>query len=100
MVYGACMSEFGSVATGNRLKALREAKKIGSQATFAKLIGASTNAYNNWETGFRLLPVSYAIKICAQTGATLDYIFRGDIGSLPTNLAMLLSSPEKDERRA
>lgn len=71
---------------GRRLEALRLAKGIAAQNMFAQLIGAQISQYNNWETGRRRITVDFAIKICVLTGATLDYIYRGDVSSLPLSL--------------
>lgn len=86
-----------------RLRALRAAKAIPTQEAMAELIGAARNQYNNWERG-SLIPVAFAIRICAITGATLDYIYKGDKSGLPLNLVMLLEgsapTPSTTRKRA
>ena len=82
---------------GSRLKALREAKGISSQTSFARLLGAEVNQYGNWERGVGPITVEYAIRVCVFTGATLDYIYRGDLSSLPANLMMLVSGSSAEE---
>lgn len=72
---------------GLRLKLIREAKGIKSQAALARIIGATPDQYNVWERGGGQLPVVYAIRIYTFTGAGLDYIYRGDMSGLPVTLA-------------
>jgi len=86
------MSKCSTIEVGKRLEALRKVKNLGSQKNLADLIGVKTNRLNNWETGYGLIPVPDAIKICGITGANLDYIYRGDLSSLPGNLVIMLSS--------
>ena len=88
------MSAYEWKAVGDRIKAVREAKNVPSQAAMARLVGATTTQFNNWEIGRGQLPVDFAIKICLITGATLDYIYRGDLSSLPANLMTLVAEPE------
>jgi transcriptional regulator with XRE-family HTH domain len=93
------MSNYGSVQIGARLRALRLAKGIKTQGLMAKMISSDTNRYNNWETGFHLLPVPFAIKICAITGSTLDYIYRGDKSGLPLGLATSIDDQQSAEKK-
>lgn len=72
---------------GLRLKLIRQAKGIKSQAALARAIGANPDQYNVWERGGGQLPVVFAIRIYTFTGAGLDYIYRGDMSGLPINLA-------------
>jgi DNA-binding XRE family transcriptional regulator len=58
----------------------------------ANLIGAEPKQYNHWENGHQIIPVSFAVKLCGLTGATLDYIYQGNTSSLPMHLISYLSS--------
>lgn len=76
----------------HRLEALRIAHGFASQGEMAQAINAEVGTYNHWATGRRLISVSAAIRVCAVTGATLDYIYRGEVSGLPLRLTTLLSS--------
>jgi transcriptional regulator with XRE-family HTH domain len=90
------MNAQSPIAIGSRLRLLRKAKGLKTQLQLAKLIGADISRYNNWETGFRPVPVPFAIKICGFTGATLDYIYRGETSGLPLSLATALAAVEAE----
>ena len=70
-----------------RMKVVRKAKGIKSQTAMAKLIDAEINQYNNWERGVALMPVGFGIRFAALTGASLDYLYLGDMSNLPLALA-------------
>ncbi len=93
------MSEVSLKAIGQRLRSLREAKGIQTQAIMAQMIGVETNRYNNWERGAALIGPLEAIKVCAITGGNMDYIFRGEMAALPVNLVTLLTSELKPKSR-
>lgn len=80
---------------GKRLEALRHAKGVKSQGEFAETLGVETGTYNHWTTGQRLIPVPVAIRLCQISGATLDYIYRGDVSGLPNRLTTLLPSTDE-----
>lgn len=84
---------------GARLKALRLARDIPTQAALAQMIGAEFPQYNNWERGAGQLPVTFAMEVCRVTGCTLDYIYRGEMSALPTNLVTLLSTSSSEHTR-
>lgn len=86
-------NEFSPKAIGNRLRFLREAKGVKHQTVMAKLVGASQSRYSNWENGIGVIPVEFAVKICSLTGATLDFIYVGNLSSLPMNLASEWTPP-------
>lgn len=73
-----------------RLRELREA--LGhTQATMAQIAGINRTTWNNYETGLRRISLDEALKVCSATGATLDWIYRGEgIGQLPRDLALKL----------
>lgn len=73
---------------GDRLRITRAA--LGhTQATMARLMGSSTDgqAYENYEAGRRRISVDHALALCASVGLTMDWIYRGNIQSLPAELA-------------
>lgn len=86
------MSEVNLKAIGYRLRLLREARGIKTQAIMAELVGVETNRYNNWERGAALIGPLEAIKVCSITGGSMDYIFRGEMSALPANIVAYLSS--------
>lgn len=69
-----------AVEIGKRLRLLREALKM-SQTALCRLAGITPQAWNNAETGDNLLTVPNAVKLCRVTGATMDWIYRGQIQS-------------------
>lgn len=75
---------------GGRLERIRIACDIGTQADMARLLGVSPTRLNNWVKGDNLLPVPYAYKLKQLTGVTLDYIYCGDVSSLPIKLSISL----------
>jgi transcriptional regulator with XRE-family HTH domain len=75
---------------GERLELLRVSKGIPTQRDMAQLLGVDTNRYNNWAIGTSRVPVNYAVMVCVLTGATLDYIYRGEVSGLSINLITLL----------
>jgi transcriptional regulator with XRE-family HTH domain len=87
-------------AVAKRLGLLRRAKGVDSKTRMAALIGATTNQYNNWENAIGQPPVAFAVRIASLTGATLDYIFLGDVSGLPIKLTILLSELEANDARS
>lgn len=85
---------------GRRLRALRDYREIKTQGEMARLIGATTNQYNNWETGASRITIDYAMEVCRLTGATMDYIYRGELSALPGPLAAFLLSVESEQIRS
>jgi transcriptional regulator with XRE-family HTH domain len=57
-----------------------------SQVRFSKRTGISQQSINNWVKGRAAPSLAQALKICQRTGATLDYIYRGDVTNLPARL--------------
>jgi transcriptional regulator with XRE-family HTH domain len=77
-------------AISRRLRELREAMGY-SQATMARIAGIGPTTWNNYETAIRRISLDEAMKVCSATGATLDWIYRGEgIGQLPRDLALKL----------
>lgn len=75
---------------GRRLKLLREELGL-NQPQMAARIGVSRARYSHWENGRHLPNDELAvIRFCNETEATLDYIYRGQIETLPDWLAIRL----------
>jgi DNA-binding XRE family transcriptional regulator len=72
--------------------ALRAALLIQTQDDMADMLNIERSRYGNWESGLGLIPVIQAIKVREITGATLDYIYLGDVSGLTIRLAAALKS--------
>lgn len=93
-------SEFSLQAVGQRLEKLRGALGFDAQSGMAKFIGVPTNTYNNWVNSVSLIRPQDAIVLCAKTGVTLDWIYRGDPSGLPMKFATLSDDPPTTRRKA
>jgi transcriptional regulator with XRE-family HTH domain len=78
-------SNFGEI--GTRIRDLRVALGYDSASVFAGHVGWSPQQLSNYEKGKKRPEISMAIKLCVRTGATLDYIYRGECAGLPLRLA-------------
>lgn len=94
------LPEYDKRRVGERLTTLRQAREW-QQKTFAEMLGAgmTPQKLNNYERGRDLLPVHYAARVCALTGANFDYIYRGLLGGLPGDLAAKLTPPGQAAKR-
>jgi len=92
-------NDMSNKAVGRRIEKLRGAAGVESQRVMAELLGVDTNRYNNWANGVAAFPVPFAVKLCAITGATLDYVFRGDESGLPIRLITLLQGGSRPAGR-
>jgi DNA-binding XRE family transcriptional regulator len=81
-------------AVGKRLALLRAVLGIENQAEMAKRLKIDPKRYHVWEAGKGLIPVHQAIELRRLTGATLDYIYLGEMGALSTKLSQQLTSEE------
>jgi transcriptional regulator with XRE-family HTH domain len=64
---------------GKRLLWLRET--IGqNQADWARALRVPNQMLNKWEKGTRQPNLDRLVAICAATGCTMDYLFRGHLG--------------------
>ena len=68
-------------ATGQRLRALREAEGLGQHA-FAKLIHCSQSTLSCWELGQRLPDAHSMAWVATQCHVTLDYIYMGRLDGI------------------
>ncbi|EHK52791.1 helix-turn-helix domain-containing protein [Allomesorhizobium alhagi] len=72
---------------GKRIRDLRKALGDDNANLFAAYVGWSPQQLSNYENSQRRHEVSVAIKPCVRTGATVDYICRGEYAGLPLHLA-------------
>jgi len=68
-----------------RLEALMTALEL-NQVGFARLIGVSQPALNNYLKGLRRPDADVMINMTIKTGATLDWLYLGDRSGLPARL--------------
>lgn len=81
-------------AVGVRLRTLRLA--FGkSQSDFAKTLGVGATAISNYEVGARAVDPYDAFKLKNVYGAPLEWLYSGDVSSLPGHLAEKLDQPAK-----
>jgi transcriptional regulator with XRE-family HTH domain len=73
-------------AISHRLLLLRKALGY-SQPALAQLLGQASGTWAMYETGDRRISLDEALKLCARFGASLDWIYRGNIHSMPADLA-------------
>ena len=71
---------------GRRLRRTRLALDLDQQE-FGTRAGLSQPQYNQFEKGKRLLTLASALKLCAEYGVTLDWLYRGEPSGLPYRLA-------------
>ena len=84
----------GAIAVARRLWLTRKALGV-QQSAFCRLTGVSTTAWNNYERGIRRISIDEALKVCAHTGMTLDWIYGGIRQGLPLSLAEGIAGLER-----
>jgi transcriptional regulator with XRE-family HTH domain len=92
------LTEADDTEVQGRLRLLRLA--VGrSQVALADLLqnGMTSQKWNNYERGRDRIPVDVAIRLCVVTGANLDYIYRGIMGSLPSDLIQKIQEVRQRE---
>lgn len=80
-----------------RLRRLRAAMGFPQAKQFAEYLGINEQAYNHFERGRRAPTWPDAIKICAKTGVSLDWIIRGLEDRLPVGLAKRIAEIPEPE---
>lgn len=70
------MTESNIKMIGNRIKELRDGKKI-TQADLAKALNVKRETINQWESGSRDLKTQYTVDLATFFGTTCDFILRG-----------------------
>ncbi len=86
MVRGNLTNPASSEEVVKRLVLLRRALGY-TQAFLAGLLDCAPQAWANYEGGDRRISVDMALKLCAVTGVSLDWVYRGNMSMLPTELA-------------
>lgn len=87
-------------AIAERLKMIRAAVHGGmTQAAFGRLVGIEPQAINNYETALRRISIDQAVKVCAATGVSLDYIYRGVTSQLPAEIATAIQKKQREASR-
>lgn len=91
---------------GARLRWLRIAisapsanrKPIKGLTGWAAYVGIGISAWHNYEKGIRRIALEEAVKVAGKTGATLDWIYRGDAfwHQLPDPLKDKLTAAQSD----
>ena len=75
-------------AVGRRLHTLRMALGYASkQGAFARVLGITQQAWNNYESGRRKISVDQALLVMDITGVTLDWIYCGHSAGVPLALS-------------
>lgn len=71
-----------------RLRLLRLALGLNKSA-MAERVGTSPQAWGNWENTINphRISIDEALKVCRASGASLDWIYRGDLSTVPHSLA-------------
>lgn len=73
---------------GKRLVLTRLALGFENQKEFYVATRLGASAYSMWESGESFPRVEHMMLLCQEFGLTLDWIYRGDISTLPYSLAV------------
>lgn len=80
-----------------RLRLLRATTGL-SQAEFARQVGVSRNAWNNFELEVGRINVDAAMKLCRKYLVTLDWIYLNDSRLVPDMMMERLRAAERAEK--
>lgn len=69
-----------------------------SQSEFARACGLTVSNWHNSETAGNRIGIDSALAVSRRTGASLDFIYKGDRGSLPHALAIEIDKIESAPR--
>jgi transcriptional regulator with XRE-family HTH domain len=83
------------IKVGKRLRQARPALRLTSK-DFAASIDVRPNTYSQWETGSRLMDIMSVTALADRYGLTLDWLYRGDVDTLPHALARKLIEQETE----
>lgn len=75
---------------GKRLESVRTSFSDLNQKEWAEKHGFGITQWNNWESGFRRIPVDEAERLCELYGLTLDFVYRGRRDGLSENAAKVV----------
>lgn len=76
---------------GMRLEAVMAEFQAPHNKDLGDLCGTTHNAVNNWRHGYNLPRVPQMIRLCEHTGITLDWLYRGFVGTMDPKLASRLN---------
>ena len=82
-----------------RLRLSREALGF-SMTNMARLIGGPTSTWHNYESGIRRISLDQALRLKARTGLTLEWVYTGDIATLPPHLQEKIQAQITRENQA
>ena len=95
------IEEYAKERVGERVRLLLEAKGLRqNMASEMMERGMTPQKLNNYVSGREQIPVHWAGRLCAVTGANFSYIYGGDIGSLPADLARRILDLQNAPRTA
>jgi transcriptional regulator with XRE-family HTH domain len=80
-----------------RLRRLRLAYGFQQARPWCQFVGIGETSWNAFERGHRRITLDEALKLCAKTGASLDWIFRGLEYMLPLHVAEKLAAVPDEE---
>lgn len=74
--------------------AISKVQGLRNMTEWAQFVGVSLSGWHNYERGYRRIQLDEAVKICGKTGASLDWIYRGDAywHTLPEHVQNKLSA--------
>lgn len=84
---------------GARLRRLREALGFSTAKEFAQFLDIDHTAWNHFERGRRAPLPADAVKVCAKTGVSLDWIYRGMEHTLPLHIVQKLHEVPEPEMK-
>lgn len=76
---------------GERLEAVMAEFHVARNKDLGDLCGTSHSCVNNWRHGYNLPRVPDMIRLCEHTGITLDWLYRGFVGTMDPKLALRLN---------
>lgn len=77
---------------GLRLKAAREAIDDMSQKAICASVNVAQNTWSQWENGTRPADAFAVARFCNHYGATMDWIYRGNMSGLPATLRQKIAA--------
>lgn len=80
-------------AIAHRLRSLEAALEI-NQTEVCRRTGLALNTYNQWRNAKGRPELDKAIQLCDAFGISLDWLYRGDAGSLPHQIAVKLAEQQ------
>ena len=82
-------------ATGLRIAAVRKLASI-TQESLAELLNVDQSTVAKWEKGRRMAEPYKMVAFCARFKLTMDFVYRGRLDSLATDLALALAQQFPD----